>query len=133
MTTSYSLPPKQFAAVSALPGPERYKHFVSRVADWQSVWGLRDADGWVMAGDDSGRSAFPVWPHPDYAAACAAGEWAGNAPAAIEIHDFMDTWLASMAAERGLVAVFPTPAMRGVMVPAQQLAEHLREELARIE
>ena len=131
--TSYVLNPDQFAAVSELPGPERYQHFVSRVADWQSVWGLRDAHGWVMAADDSGSSAFPVWPHPDYAAACTTGEWAGNAPTAIDIHDFVDEWLPRMAVDGILVAVFATPAMRGVMASAQQLAEYIREELSRIE
>ena len=133
MPSPYTLSPQQFAAVSKLPGPDRYRHFVSRVADWQSVWGLRNEGGWVAAGDESGTPAFPVWPHPDYAAACALGEWSGNFPAAIEVHDFIDSWLPDMAAEGVLVAVFPTPMLRGAIVPAAQLQAHIHDELSRIE
>jgi len=133
MHTPYSLSPQQFAAVSALAGPERYRHFVSRVADWQTVWGLRNEGGWVTVGDDCGNSALPFWPHPEYAAACVTGEWADNAPTAVDIHEFVDQWLPNLATDGVIVAVFPTPALRGVIVPAQQLETHIREELAQIE
>ena len=133
MPESYALPPQQFEAVSALPGPARYKHFVSRVADWQYVWGLRNESGWVAAGDDIGNSGFPVWPHPDYATACASGEWGGNVPTPIEVHEFIDNWLPNMADKGVLVAVFPTPLLRGVMVTAVQLQDHIHAELSQIE
>jgi hypothetical protein len=129
----YPLNPAQFAAVCALPGPDRYRHFVGRVADWQVVWGLRDEEGWVSAGDDDGNRGFPVWPHPDYAMACATGAWAGNTPAPIAIHVFLERWLANLAEDGERVAVFPTATMRGVFVPALQLQRDLQDELSRIE
>lgn len=133
MPKQYAVSPEHFAAVSALPGPQRYKHFVSRVADWQAVWGLRNEDGWVAATDDSGKPALPFWPHPDYATVCATGEWAGTKPTPVEIHEFIEKWLPNMAAECVLVAVFPTPALRGIPVPARQLEDQIREELSQIE
>jgi hypothetical protein len=66
----------EFAAVSALPGPARYAHFIGQVADWEEVWGLRGSGGWVLAADDDGRQLMPIWPHARYAEACAVGEWA---------------------------------------------------------
>jgi hypothetical protein len=133
MASPYPLNPKQFAAVSALPAPDRYQHFVGRVADWQFVWGLRDLGGWVSAADDEGNPGFAVWPHPDYAAACAIEKWAGNSPAAIEIHEFLENWLTGMASDGVAVAVFPTATMRGVLVPALQLQRAIQEELSRVE
>lgn len=133
MPTPYVLSLEQFAAVSALPGPQRYKHFVSRVADWQAVWGLRNKDGWVSAGDDSGKPVLPFWPHPDYATACATGEWADTSPSSIEIHEFIENWLPSMSAVSVLVAVFPTTTLRDVTVPARQLEDQIRDELSHIE
>jgi hypothetical protein len=133
MPTPYVLSLEQFAAVSALPGPQRYKHFVSRVADWQAVWGLRNKDGWVSAGDDSGKPVLPFWPHPDYATACATGEWADTSPSSIEIHEFIENWLPSMSAVSVLVAVFPTTTLRDVTVPARQLEDQIRDELSQIE
>jgi hypothetical protein len=133
MTGPYPLNPNQFASVSALAGPERYKHFVARVADWQLVWGLKDQDGWVSAADDEGNPGVPVWPHPQYALACASGAWAGNSPAPIEVHEFLERWLPSMAEDGVLVAVFPTITMRGIFVPALQLQQAIEDELSGIE
>lgn len=133
MASSYPLNPKQFQAVLALPGPDRYRHFVGRVADWQFVWGLKDKNGWASAADDDGNSAFPFWPHPDYAAACATDNWAGNSPDSIEVHEFLERWLPGMAKDGVAVAVFPTPTMRGTVVPAIQLQQAIQDELSRIE
>ena len=133
MTGSYSLNSEQFVAVSALPGPDRYQHFVARVADWQLVWSLKDQDGWASAADDSGDHAFPVWPHPDYAMACATGSWSGNSPAPIDTREFLERWLPGMATDGVAAAVFPTTTMRGVVVPALKLQQAILDELSGIE
>ena len=133
MASSYPLNPKQFTAVLALSGPDRFQHFISRVADWQNVWGLRDENGWVSASDDEGNLAFPFWPHPDYAAACATDKWLGNLPDSVEIHEFLEHWLPNMGKDGVAVAVFPTPTMRGTVVLALQLQQAIQDELSRIE
>lgn len=133
MNHVYALNPEQFASVIALPGEDRYRHFVSRVADWQWVWGLRGDGGWISASVGRGKAAFPVWPHPDYAAACADGAWSGSKPASVEIHEFVDRWLSGMARDAVPVAVFPTARMKGIVVAAAVLQQALREELSRIE
>lgn len=131
MDTPYALTPQQHDAVASLDGPLRYEHFIKRVADTQLVYGLRTGDGWVSACGDDGAEALPLWPHPDYAMACATGEWEGSTPAEIDVYDFADDWLPAMA-ERGIGAVvFPTAAMRGVPVDSLQLAADLKAELAR--
>jgi len=133
MPKQYALSLQQFTAVSKLAGTERYSHFVARVADWEGVWGLRNEAGWVSARDNDGNTGFPVWPHPDYAIACATGEWANNSPSPIEVHEFVDEWLPNMAAKGVLVAVFPTSSMSGVMVSALELQASILEELSKIE
>jgi len=133
VVATYQLNSQQFNAVVALDGPDRYKHFISRVSDWQHLWGLRDRDGWVLIADSNGHAAFPVWPHPEYAAACATDLWAGNSAAPIEVHEFLEKWVAGLVAEGKNVAVFPTLKMKGVIVSADQLKDDLQHELARIE
>ncbi|MBK1891092.1 DUF2750 domain-containing protein [Undibacterium sp. 14-3-2] len=130
MADSYRFSEQEHASVTRLEGSERYEHFVKRVADWQNVWGLKNETGWVSAEDDSGNRGIPVWPHPDYAAACAKDEWAGNQPTPIEVQEFVAIWLPNMANDNVHVAVFPTTSMKGVMVPALQLRDDLQEELA---
>lgn len=133
MSKTYSLSSQEFQAVSALDSKERFAHFVKRVADWETVWSLRDESGWVAVGDNEGNSGFPVWPHPEYAAACAINEWAGNSPHSIDVHTFVETWLPNMASNGVSLVVFPTPSLRGVMVSAQQLQAALEQELAQYE
>ena len=81
MSLPVPLSPAQRDALLSSSGPARFKHFVGRVADTECVWGLRDTSGWVTLADDSGAMGFPVWPHPDYATACATDIWAGHVPA----------------------------------------------------
>jgi len=104
-----------------------------RVADWETVRGLRDDAGRVAAEHSEGHSSFPVWPHPRYVAACADHEWAGNAPAATDVHAFLAEWLQAMASDNLSLAVFPTPGPHGVIVSAPELAATQRRALARYE
>lgn len=131
MDTPYELSTQQHDAVTALEGPLRYKHFISRTADTQLVYGLRTEEGWVSACDDDGAEGLPVWPHPLFAMECATGEWTGSAPVEIDVYDFANDWLPAMSSQGVRAMVFPTAAMHGVLVDASQLEADLKEELAR--
>jgi hypothetical protein len=123
------LPPAQRAALLSSAGPARFRHFIGRAADSERVWGLRDANGWVTLTDDSGAMGFPVWPHPDYATACATDIWAGHGPAGIDVYEFIEKWLPDMAERKISVAVFPIPPMKGVWMAPDELRACLIEEL----
>ena len=123
----------QFDSVLRLPGPGRYKHFIARVADWQQVWTLKQPDGFVTLGDDEGHVCVPLWSHPDFAKALAVEEWATCVPTEIDLEPFQQKWLPGMAAAGYLVAVFPTPDQKGVVVSPGRLEKDLNEDLARIE
>jgi hypothetical protein len=119
---------KEFAAVIALPPPKRYTHFIKQVVDWEQIWSLRSADGWVLAGDDEGRELVPVWPHARYAAACAQEAWQGSKPEAITLAEWMEYWLPGMQRDGRLVAVFPAPSNTGIVVTPERLHADLSEE-----
>nr|WP_229520913.1 DUF2750 domain-containing protein [Massilia sp. IC2-476] len=120
-------------ALLSSPGPARFKHFIGRAADCERLWGLRDADAWVFLADDTGAPGFPVWPHPDYATACATGTWAGCFPAEIDVYAFTEKWLPDMAAREVSVAVFPTPTASGVWIKSEELRQYLVDELEKYE
>lgn len=123
----------QRTALLSSPGPARVKHFIGRTADCERLWGLRDAAGWVALADDTGAPGFPVWPHPDYAQACATEAWAGSLPAEIDVHEFIEEWLPDMTEREVAVAVFPTPSMKGVWTKPDELQRYLAEELGKYE
>lgn len=131
MIPASKLPQQQFAALLLSPGPARFKHFISRAADTELVWSLRDENGWVSLADEAGARGFPVWPHPDYALACATDAWAGNIPAEISVHEFVEKWLPNLAEHGASVAVFPTPSMKGTWTKPDDLQRYLVDELGR--
>jgi hypothetical protein len=124
---------KEISSVLALPAPRRFEYFVKRVADWREVWSLRNEDGWVLASDDSGCELVPVWPHSEYARACANNEWIGTEPYAIDLGAWLDKWTPGMVRDGRKVAVFPSPASKGVVVGPEHLADSIEDELDVIE
>ena len=127
---SYEVNDQQFEAVVALPAPQRYEHFIKRIADTEVVWSLRSIGGWVMSGAGDGGELFPVWPHERYAAACASGGWEGTHPAAIRLDDFRAKWLPGLQRDNRRVAVFPLPQGGSIPVEPERLGADLLDELA---
>ena len=106
---------------------ERYAYFVERASASGEVWSLRNADGWVLAGDPEGKEYVPVWPCAKVAALCATRGWDGAAPAAIALGLWLDRWTPGMAGQGTGVAVFPTPTDGGAAVAPEDLAADLRD------
>ena len=129
----YQASEQEIAAVSALPGPERYSHFVRRVADWEEVWGLKNEDGWVLVEHSDGRRAMPLWPHPRYAEVMTVEAWPTCKPAEIALSDFLESWLPRMSRDGLYAAVLPTPILEGIVVEALRLRNDLEEECGRYE
>ena len=123
---------KELQAVAALDGPQRYAHTVKRAADGALLWGLYDG-GWVSSADETGEPAFPVWPRSEYAALCAVDAWAGSTPRQIPVHDFLEEIVPNLVEGGSKVAVFATAAGSVMLVPAEQFARDLIDELSRLE
>src|SRR5262245_3750200 len=121
----------EFKGVTALSGPERYSHFVRRVADFEEVWSLHGPGGWVTMGDESGRKCIPAWPHKRYAEACVRGAWSDAKATAITLDAWMERWLPGMMRDGLRVAVFPVEGekQQGVIVSPADLQHDLEEEL----
>ena len=130
---TWKLSNEERVAVTGLPAHERYAYFVKRVADWEAVWCLRNAEGWVTFADDMHHICVPFWPHPEFARSNAKDAWRDTSPEEIALDDFLDKWLPGMTRDARLAAVFPSPLDNAAVVPASQLAGDLRSELEKIE
>ncbi len=122
---------QQKKSVVALPGPERFKHFVKQVADRHEAWGLY-SDGWALAEMREGSKVLPFWPAEDYAVLCAVDEWAGYVPERLDLADFMDL-LVRLEADGVAPGVFYTPEDKGVTLPAAELRAAIEQELRQYE
>lgn len=126
------LHPKQIEAVIALPGSERYSHFIKQAADLNEVWGLYK-DGWAMAETDDGEPVFPLWPAAEYAALSARSEWAGYETSSIALEDLIGELLPMLERDGIVPGIFFTPKEKGVTPEVSRLLEDLRDELSRYE
>jgi hypothetical protein len=130
---SWRIHDKEFESVMALPPPARYEYFVKRVADWEAIWSLGSDEGYAVMGDDDGHELLPVWPHELFAAASATGDWTANKLRRIDLDAWMERWLPGLERDGRMVAVFPSPNRKGVVVPPERLRHDLQAELSRIE
>lgn len=120
--------PKMVASVLALPGLERYGHFIKVVADWQQVWGLYH-DGWALASSEDGTVVFPMWPAREYAEACANNNWSGYEPRAFDLDELLNDLLPKLERDRMMPGIFFTPQRKGVTPSVSQFRHDLDVEL----
>ena len=123
---------KQIESVLALPGPDRYKHFIKVVVDWEEVWGLFK-DGWALAADENSVSIFPVWPAKEYAGLCATGIWAEYEPRSFSLEEFKGELLPKLKRDNILPGIFYTPGNKGVTPEVDKVVEDLSKEMAKYE
>jgi hypothetical protein len=133
---SWELEEGERELVLALSARERYVYFVQLAVDTEEVWGLRNPDGWVLAGDglpegegETGRDAFPIWPHPDFAAACAVADWEGAEPAPIGLAELLEDLLPILEEDGHALAVFPDADGESAVVEPENLRRDLQAEI----
>ena len=118
---SYKISKAQFDKVTALPGPQRYSYFISKVSDWQEIWTLNSPNGIVTLGDEDGKVCVPLWPHPDYANALVREDWSDCLPEKVDIETFMEKWVKKTSQAGYLFAVFPISDQQGVVASPERL------------
>ena len=126
---SWEMHEKEFESVMSLTGAERYTYLIKRVADWEKIWSLRSEDGWALASDSEGHELVPVWPHEKFALACVSGEWSSCKPEKIALNYWLDRWIPGITKDQRVIAVFPDPSRRGVVVTPQKFKEDLEKEI----
>lgn len=125
---SWDLEQGERELVLALSARERYVYFIQLAVDTEEAWGLRNPDGWVLAGDEE-RDAFPVWPHPDFAAACALADWEGAKPEPIGLAELIEDLLPILEEDGLALAVFPDPDGDSAVVEPENLRRDLEAEI----
>jgi hypothetical protein len=128
---SWKMHDKEYESVVELPSNKRYEYFVKKVADWGEVWGLKDASGWVVLGDEEENVFIPVWPHQRFADAYSIQAQIGASPCSIQLDDWLEKWLPGMKKDQRYAAVFPVKAGKSIPVDPDQLKADIEAELRR--
>lgn len=123
---------EELGTVRAMSARERYGYFLQLAVDWEEAWGLRSPDGWVLSSglsDGETNDAFPLWPHPLFAGACAHGDWEGAAPESIPLDELLEDLLPLLEEDGIQLAVFPTPEGDGFLSSPGELRRDLQAEI----
>ena len=83
-----------------------YIYFIKKVVDYEVVWGLHN-DGWATAEDGDGNILIPFYPKREFAEHFAKNEWKDCKATAIDLYDFMDSWLIGMKKDGVKPSIFP--------------------------
>lgn len=130
---SWLLNSSEKASVESLTAAERVKYAINRIADWEELWSLRGPGGWVLYSDIEGRECIPVWPHQEFAASCADGDWLGTEPVSIPLDEWMEDWLPGISQDNRFVAIFPITTDNAAVITAHECECLIRQELDKIE
>lgn len=115
-----TLNPEDFQAIKGLPAEARHDYFVATIVRDEAVWILSSDQGMVMM-SSGGEQCLPVWPHPDFAAEWATGDWRDCSPDAVDLESWLERWLPGMEADDVSVAVFPASEEETVVMDAGDL------------
>ncbi|MFB9885071.1 DUF2750 domain-containing protein [Balneatrix alpica] len=123
----YQLSSAQLQKIRNLPAVDRYDYFLRKVIDWEQIWSLKSAEGWVAMSAD-GLDCIPVWPHPDFAKEWATDDWADCQPEAVSLDVWLERWTPGLTQDNTYVAIFPNGDDEEVVMSAEELEEALELE-----
>lgn len=118
--------------IQNLSPQERYGYFIRKVADFEKVWLIHENGKYVTLGDTDEQFAIPVWPEKEFAELMLADDWKDYTVEGMEVHDFI-SWLDTLEEEGFKIACFPTGDLKGVVVSAEEMKNHLIYELQQYE
>jgi hypothetical protein len=133
MLLPLTMNPNKLQNIFNLSAKERYGYFVRKVADFQTVWLVRDEEGLVMLGGDEEQSkSIPVWPEKEFAALLLTGEWESYRVEEMPVDEFL-IWLDELQKEGIQLAAFPKDSLQSIVVEAREMKAHLLHELEQYE
>lgn len=124
---------KAIEAISKQNPLQRYQYFMRRVADFETMYGLRDKQGnWASAVTEE-HDLFSVWPAPEFAKACAVGDWGNYGVTEITVEMFQEEIKAALLSTGSLVNVFSVSSKAGFIVSPAEFSRDLQNELDQYE
>ncbi len=106
---------------------ENHDLFVREVKASGIVWGLQSSQGWAVCDSEEfeDTEVYPFWSNEADARIHCTDDWAGYAPASLDLDLFIDTWLAGMNEDGVLVGTNWDADLSGLEVEAYDLAQEL--------
>lgn len=120
--------PKEIDTVLRLNLQQKYRYFVSKVADWGEVWVIFCQEELVTMRDNNRRLLLPVWPAQAYAQRNLNAQWAKCTATKLTLTHFMTEILPDMDGANMTVAMMvDSQCQTYVIAEAKSLLQDLIE------
>jgi len=93
-------------SVLALSSQERCDYLLRKVADFETIYLIKDSADKTVTTGAKDEYVIPVWPEKEFAERLVTGDWKEYQVEECDIHDFVD-WLAELAKQGAHIDVFP--------------------------
>ena len=107
---------------------DKYSYFISKVSDFEEVWGLYN-EGWAVLGNNEKEDILPFWPEREFAIIAADELWKDYSPKSIDLSDFIEKYLVGMCSDGIKANVFYNSIDNGVVVNPLRLKEDIELEM----
>ena len=124
-------PDKQKNILNLSP-QDKYGYFIRKVADFEEVWLIQENGHYVTLGDKEEQIIIPIWPEKEFAELMLTDDWKSYTVESMNVHDFVE-WLDTLEEDGYKIAGFPDIALKGVVVTADEMKNHLIYELQQYE
>ena len=118
---------KEIANVLQLSNEKKFQYVVKNALETELIWSLKNEDGWVLAANDDGTEAVPIWPAPEFATMCIGENWSDTEPASIDVEVWLERWTPGMIKDGRLVAIFPGSNTKGMIMDPAEFAQAIRD------
>lgn len=122
---SFTLTAAERDKTLALSNYQRYQYFIDMVSEQGEIWSLANDEGWVTLSAE-GDNCLPIWPHADYAAQWATGDWSDCSPKSVTLETWLKRWTKGLKNDETLLVVFPNLEEEALLVDPEELDEDLR-------
>lgn len=122
---SFTLTTAERDKTLALSNYQRYQYFIDMVSEQGEIWSLANDEGWVTLSAE-GDNCLPIWPHADYAAQWATGDWSDCTPKSVTLETWLKRWTKGLKNDETLLVVFPNLEEEALLVDPEELDEDLR-------
>ena len=124
--------PDKLKNIFNLSAEDRYGYFISKVADFEEVWLIKDGNRYVTLGDTNDQITIPVLPEKEFADLLLTEDWSECIVERMDLYKFMD-WLDQLQEENIRIAGFPKDNFKAVVVEPEEMKNHLLYELQQYE
>jgi len=120
---------KEIKTVSNLKPFDRYNYFIKKIADFETLYTLKNLEGDFAISEVDNHFMFPLWSHKEFATLNLDKEWQYFTIFEISLEELTDEIFPFILKNDYLINVFPMNDKTGFVVSLEELKRDLSEEL----